>query len=179
MCVWLCVCVSFAPACYDQPHSTVTCYMLASTRPVACWQTPRVRPVRKATGSAPSVWLSVDKCWPIGFVWKCWVYSQWNSNLIGIMISKTIGYNGVLTIFRHTQFTDSASLRRAKVRQKHFSAPAPPQFQCIHHRCSAITWLQQLRLDELVEVVSTWEVRSSCKIILSIVMGVVSQLYGV
>ena len=44
-----------------------------------------------------------------GFVWKCWVnipenrvYSQWNSHLIGIMISKTIGYNGVLTIFRHT-----------------------------------------------------------------------------
>ena len=76
------------------------------------------------------------------------------------------------------QFTDSASLRRAKVWQKHFSAPAPPQFQCIHHRRSAITWLQQLRLDELVEVVTTWEVRSSCKIILSIVMGVVSQLYG-
>ena len=27
-----------------------------------------------------------------GFVWKCWVYSQWNSHLIGIMISKTIGF---------------------------------------------------------------------------------------
>ena len=26
---------------------------------------------------------------PHGFVWKCWVYSQWNSHLIGIMISKT------------------------------------------------------------------------------------------
>ena len=33
------------------------------------------------------------------------VYSQWNSHLIGIMISKTIGYNGVLTIFRHTQIS--------------------------------------------------------------------------
>ena len=31
----------------------------------------------------------------IGFVWKCGVYSQWNSHLIGIMISKSIGYNGV------------------------------------------------------------------------------------
>ena len=30
------------------------------------------------------------------------VYSQWNSHLIGIMISKTIGYNGVHNIFRHT-----------------------------------------------------------------------------
>ena len=28
------------------------------------------------------------------------VYSQWNSHLIGIMISKTIGYNGVLTYFQ-------------------------------------------------------------------------------
>ena len=33
------------------------------------------------------------------------VYSQWNSHLIGIMISKTIGYNGVHDIFRHTQMT--------------------------------------------------------------------------
>ena len=31
---------------------------------------------------------------PYGFVWKCWVYSQWNSHLIGIMISKTIGFRG-------------------------------------------------------------------------------------
>ena len=31
------------------------------------------------------------------------VYPQWNSHLVGIMISKTIGYNGVLTIFRQTQ----------------------------------------------------------------------------
>ena len=31
-----------------------------------------------------------------GFVWKCWVYSQWNSHLIGIMISKTIGFRGTL-----------------------------------------------------------------------------------
>ena len=30
------------------------------------------------------------------------VHSQWNSHLIGIMISKTIGYNGVHDIFRHT-----------------------------------------------------------------------------
>ena len=30
------------------------------------------------------------------------VYSQWNSHLIGTMISKTIGYNGVHNIFRHT-----------------------------------------------------------------------------
>ena len=30
------------------------------------------------------------------------VYSQWNSHLIGIMISKTIGFFGVHDIFRHT-----------------------------------------------------------------------------
>ena len=29
-----------------------------------------------------------------GFVWKCWVYSQWNSHSIGIMISKTTGFRG-------------------------------------------------------------------------------------
>ena len=42
------------------------------------------------------------------WTWKCWVYSQWNSHWIsfknGIMISKTIGYNGVHDIFRHTRF---------------------------------------------------------------------------
>ena len=31
-----------------------------------------------------------------GFVWKCWVYSQWNSHLIGIRISKTIGFRDIL-----------------------------------------------------------------------------------
>ena len=49
-----------------------------------------------------------------GFVWKCWVYSQWNIGCIpneiaifhiGIMISKTIGYNGVHDIFRHTHIS--------------------------------------------------------------------------
>ena len=30
------------------------------------------------------------------------VYPQWNSHLVGIMISKTIGYNGVYNIFRQT-----------------------------------------------------------------------------
>ena len=39
-----------------------------------------------------------------GFVWKCWVYSQWNSRLIGIMISKTIGFRGTL-------FSDTPTLR--------------------------------------------------------------------
>ena len=33
------------------------------------------------------------------------VYSQWNSHFIGIMISKTIGYNGVFPIFRHTHMS--------------------------------------------------------------------------
>ena len=30
------------------------------------------------------------------------VYPQWNSHLVGIMISKTIGFFGVLTIFRQS-----------------------------------------------------------------------------
>ena len=35
-----------------------------------------------------------------GFVWKCWVYSQWNSHLVGIVWSaKPLG---VVAIFRHT-----------------------------------------------------------------------------
>ena len=42
----------------------------------------------------------VCKSPPYGFVWKCWVYSQWNSHLIGIMIMKTIG-------FRATLFSDT------------------------------------------------------------------------
>ena len=39
-----------------------------------------------------------------GYVWK-WgitVYPQWNSHLVGIMISKTIGFFGVHDIFRQT-----------------------------------------------------------------------------
>ena len=47
-----------------------------------------------------NVWKSDELCGiQVGFVWKCWVYSQWNSNLIGIMISKTIGFRGT----RHFQ----------------------------------------------------------------------------
>ena len=34
------------------------------------------------------------------------VYPQWNSHLVGIMISKTIGYNGVHNIFRQTQMSE-------------------------------------------------------------------------
>ena len=45
-------------------------------------------------------WLSTTiRYFPYGFVWKRWVYSHWNSHLVGIMISKTIGYNGVHNIF--------------------------------------------------------------------------------
>ena len=33
------------------------------------------------------------------------VYSQWNSHLIGIMISKTSGFRGIHDIFRHTHIT--------------------------------------------------------------------------
>ena len=43
------------------------------------------------------MWQSFSKlCLPNGFVWKCCVYSQWNSHFIGIMISKTIGFRGTL-----------------------------------------------------------------------------------
>ena len=51
-------------------------------------------------------WSFADLDSPLGFVWKCWVYSQWNSHLIGIMISKTIGCRGVHNIFRHTHLED-------------------------------------------------------------------------
>ena len=37
-----------------------------------------------------------------GFVWKCWVYSQWNSHLTGIMISKTIGCRGTQHFQTHS-----------------------------------------------------------------------------
>ena len=36
-----------------------------------------------------------------GFVWKCWVYSQWNSHLIGIRINKTIGFRGLAYFQTH------------------------------------------------------------------------------
>ena len=41
-----------------------------------------------------------------GFVWKCWVNIPNNySHLTGIMISKTIGENGVHNIFRHIKIS--------------------------------------------------------------------------
>ena len=42
--------------------------------------------------------------YPFGFVWKCWVNLPNEIAIFhdGIMISKTIGYNGVHNIFRHT-----------------------------------------------------------------------------
>ena len=48
------------------------------------------------------------------------VYSQWNSHLIGIMISKTIGCRGT-TIFRHThllQDDDAWNILKAMEKQK-------------------------------------------------------------
>ena len=46
-----------------------------------------------------------------GSVWKCWVYPQWNSHLVGIMISKTIGFFGVHNIFRQSHFSCGAAWR--------------------------------------------------------------------
>ena len=39
------------------------------------------------------------------------VYSQWNSHLIGIMISKTIGYNGVHYFQTHPYIKISSNIR--------------------------------------------------------------------
>ena len=51
-------------------------------------------------------WIRVK----FGFVWKCWVYSQWNSHLIGIMNSQTIGFRGTL-------FSDKPILRTRKIQR--------------------------------------------------------------
>ena len=51
------------------------------------------------------------------------VYSQWNSHLIGIMISKTIGFFGVHNIFRQTQI--SAMMPGIKNDQVAFSSKGP------------------------------------------------------
>ena len=40
-------------------------------------------PGRRGLSEGTEQWLDVGR---YGFVWKCWVYSQWNSHLIGIMI---------------------------------------------------------------------------------------------
>ena len=47
-------------------------------------------------GMAYDQWIAMTTMTTYGFVWTCWVYSQWNSHLIGIMISKTIGFRGTL-----------------------------------------------------------------------------------
>ena len=62
-----------------------------------------------------------------GFVWKCWVYSQWNSHLIGIMISKTIGFKATLFSDKPIWFPRSAghwSLGLRHGHRKTWSKPA-------------------------------------------------------
>ena len=61
------------------------------------------------------------------------VYSQWNSHLIGIMISKTIGFFGVLTIFRQTHMVLWFLFSRLEVyfRFNHIPVPvARPVWPC-------------------------------------------------
>ena len=50
-----------------------------------------------------------------GFVWKWVVYPQWNSHLIGIMISKTIGYNGVHYFQTHPYVGHTFRLRWERI----------------------------------------------------------------
>ena len=45
--------------------------------------------------------LAVSTCDMSDLCWKCWVYSQWNSHLIGIMIMKTIGFRGLAYFQTH------------------------------------------------------------------------------
>ena len=61
------------------------------------------------------------------------VYSQWNSHLIGIMISKTIGYNGVHNIFRHTHLSGQAGAQMW-----------PSQSVDVQHRPAGCFWTKAL-----------------------------------
>ena len=80
-------------------HVGATPGVLSSThRPIGSWSARRCHrlSVRNTADGAfgDRIRTNIFRCL-YGYVWKCWVYSQWNSHLVGIMISKTIGYNGV------------------------------------------------------------------------------------
>ena len=61
------------------------------------------RKLPAATVRISPVWGITPFKWPLKWIgnWKCWVYSQWNSHLIGIMISKTIGFRGLAYFQTH------------------------------------------------------------------------------
>ena len=62
---------------------------------ITSWSSRRTAQVRPAHRAPQKRMYRMERQWKTwGFVWKCWVYSQWNSHLIGIMISKTIGFRG-------------------------------------------------------------------------------------
>ena len=77
--------------------------------------------------------LSIQGSHTYGCVWKCWVYSQWNSHLIGIMISKTIGFRGLAYFQTHPyapkQTAKPHDIGSAPNKQRvivHNSNPSPP-----------------------------------------------------
>ena len=92
------------------------CYRVGAAKSILI-HSPVVDPSNGGTGrsfllEAPADELLGDSAPPVGggpcrksqwnlsgnsgvWTWKCWVYSQWNSHLIGIMISKTIGFRGL------------------------------------------------------------------------------------
>ena len=55
---------------------------------------------------------STRESWWFGYVWKWCPNPQWNSHLVGIMISKTIGDNRVHNIFRQTHSTTDVWINR-------------------------------------------------------------------
>ena len=77
------------------------------------------------------------------------LYSQWNSHLIGIMISKTIGFFGVLTnIFRQTHIPAPAGSVMGYTRWFDWSLCASVDLQTLLLRTSLLllsTWLPQCR----------------------------------
>ena len=61
------------------------------------------------------------------FVWKCWVYSQWNNHLIGIRISKTIGFRGLAYFQTHPNSFKKCKRLDVQTRNDPIAID-PPQF---------------------------------------------------
>ena len=80
------------------------------------WQHSMVVELKKVTRDIPGL---------SGYVWKCWVYSQWNSHLVGIMISKTIGCRG-LAYFQ----TNPSLIQSYQVRMEYWPSEASLRALC-------------------------------------------------
>ena len=193
MCAY--ACVSFTPAYHDKSHSLLhvgttghfapTCctpfemilahYQLSHLSRPSC--IPSLENANQSASKLRMTWVSILNC----LIWATYRHFMkppywllWNSLHQYWLQRAQLLVDGphVCVLSGRTGSAPSVPTGCPLIN----SAPAPPQFQCIPHRCSAITWLQHF--DELVEVVTIWGTVPAVRVYYPQLKGGVSQLMG-